>query len=91
MWLPSCEAAMLRRKRKATARQRMLVLPRMGLMPMRRPTAMLQASFSGDAPMRSSAKNGKGDAAIEPVVMERERVGCGSAEIGFVRAALLTG
>jgi len=59
MWLPSCEAATLRRKIKARARQRMVVVPRIGLMPMRRPTAMLQASFSGEAPMRSSARTGR--------------------------------
>ena len=59
MWLPSCEAATLRRKTKASPRQRMVELPRRGLMPMRRPTAMLQASFSGEAPMRSNARTGR--------------------------------
>lgn len=59
MWLASCEAARLRRRTEATARQRMVVLPRMGLMPMRSPTAMLQASFSGEAPMRRSARMGR--------------------------------
>lgn len=49
---------MLRRRRNAAARQKTVVLPRMGLMPISRPTAMLQASFCGEAPMRRSAKMG---------------------------------
>ena len=46
-------------KRKAAARHRTVVLPRMGLMPMRSPAAMLQASLSGLAPMRRNARTGR--------------------------------
>lgn len=56
--MASCEAATLSRSRKAAARQKIVVLPRTGLMPMSRPTAMLQASFFGEAPMRRRAKMG---------------------------------
>jgi len=50
---------MLSLNAKAMARQRMVVLPRTGLMPMSRPAARLQANLSGDAPMRRSARMGR--------------------------------
>jgi hypothetical protein len=36
----------------------MVVLPSSGLIPIKKPTAILQAMRSGDAPMRISAKTG---------------------------------
>jgi len=58
-WLAICEATTLRRKTNARARQRTVVVQRMGLMPMSAPTARLQANFCGEAPRRSRARMGK--------------------------------
>jgi hypothetical protein len=58
-WLAIWVATRLRRQGNETARQRMVVVPMRGLMPMRRPAAMLQARVLGVAPMRRRARMGR--------------------------------
>ena len=53
-----CEATRLSRKRKASARERTVVLPSRGLMPMANPKASDQARRRGVAPTRRRLRTG---------------------------------
>ena len=70
MWLPSCEAATLRRKTKARARQRIGGAAEDGIDADEQAGGDAPGQLFGRGSHAEECEDGKGDAAVEPVVVD---------------------